>query len=182
VVLRKTDSYQGLDGAESKHERRRKTSADNHPQINGTSALQAYQSSLASSAAAAAAAGSGIGLGMDDYVIHPHDRARVAPSASGGRGSSALAQARRSTAERLLGDKGHKRSGSYGDSPDKGNAAFLEGSVITTSRNSRCVGVTLESLSDCCRCFTHTPVGGLGPVDKHQTTTRATSVAACLPT
>jgi prepilin-type processing-associated H-X9-DG protein len=71
-------------------------------------------------------------------VIHPHDRARVAPSASGGR-SSALAQARRSTAERLLGDKGHKRSGSYGDSPEKSNAAFLDGSVITTPRNSRWV-------------------------------------------
>lgn len=127
ALLRKTDSDAAAAANASRHERRRRTSAESTPQY---SALHAYQPSLAASAVTPAA-GSVIGLGLEDYVIHPHDRAKV--TSSSGRGSNS--PARRNTADRLLGEHGHKRSGSYGDSADKGG--FLEGSVISTPRNSR---------------------------------------------
>lgn len=131
AALRKTDSNTSLNASPSKHECRhsRKSTAEMQP----VAALQAYQASVAPSSAAAG--GSGVSLGLEDYVIHPHDRASKGLSSNAGargRGSGA----RRGAVERLLGERGHKRSGSFGDSSDKG-ASFLDGSVITQPRNSR---------------------------------------------
>jgi len=127
AAVRKTDSNNSLMASASKHERRHRHSLEQTPQSAHASALQAYQPNLAPSAAVAA--GNGIGLGLEDYVIHPHDRAKLPSSSS--RGSS-HSPARRSTADRLLAERGHKRSGSYGDSP-----GFLDGAVVSTPRNSR---------------------------------------------
>lgn len=130
--LRKTDSNQSLNANTSKHERRQSRKHTAEMAAQPATALQAYQPNAAPSAAAAVAAGTGISLGLEDYVIHPHDRGKVTSSHAGSRGGSLA----RRTTDRLLAEKGHKRSGSYGDSPERG-ASFLDGSVITQPRNSR---------------------------------------------
>lgn len=133
AALRKTDSNTSLNARPSKHERRQSRKSTAETAVQPGAALQAYQPSVVPSSAAAA--GSGVSLGLEDYVIHPHDRASKGVSSNAGaRGKGP--GARRGTVERLLGERGHKRSGSFGDSSDKG-ASFLDGSVITQPRNSR---------------------------------------------